>query len=120
MTPSKKEMNAGSFEILPSSMGLPTPGKEPAVVRNLPANAGDAGDSGSIFEPGRSPGVGHGNPLHYSCLENSTDKGACPATVHRVVNLRIEHTEQLSTNITSSMSPSVIGQRIISKKKSNS
>ena len=53
-----------------------------AVVKNLPANAGDAGDSGSIFEAGRSPGVGNGNPLQYSCLENSTDKGACPFTVH--------------------------------------
>ena len=45
-----------------------------AVVRNLPANAGDAGDSGSIPELGGSPGVGNGNPLQYSCLENSIEE----------------------------------------------
>ena len=44
------------------------------VVRNLPANAGDAGDSGSIPELGGSPGVGNGNPLQYSCLENSIEE----------------------------------------------
>ena len=36
------------------------------MVKNLPANAGDAGDAGSIPELGRSPGGGHGNPLQYS------------------------------------------------------
>ena len=46
------------------------------VVKNLPANAGDSRDVGSIPESGRSPGVGNGNPLQYSCLENSTDRGA--------------------------------------------
>ena len=46
-----------------------------------PANAGVAGlTPGS----GRAPGGGHGNPLQYSCLENSTDRGAWHATVHRV------------------------------------
>ena len=40
------------------------------VVKNLPANAGDSGEWGSTLELGRSPGVGHGNPLQYSCLEN--------------------------------------------------
>ena len=47
-----------------------------AAVKNPPANAGDAGDMGSIPKLGRSPGVGNGNPLQYSCLENSTDRGA--------------------------------------------
>ena len=37
------------------------------VVKNLPANAGDAGDTGSIPGLGRYPGVGNGNPLQYSC-----------------------------------------------------
>ena len=46
------------------------------VVKNLPANAGDAGDSGSISGSGRSPGEGNGNPLQYSCLEKSMDRGA--------------------------------------------
>ena len=40
------------------------------VVKNLPANAGDIRDSGSIPGLGRCPGGGHGNPLQYSCLEN--------------------------------------------------
>ena len=39
------------------------------VVKNLSANAGDTGDTGSIPGLGRSPGGGNGNPLHYSCLE---------------------------------------------------
>ena len=46
------------------------------VVKNLPANAGDARDMGSIPGSGRSPGVGNGNPLQFSCLENSMDRGA--------------------------------------------
>ena len=43
---------------------------------NLPANVGDMRDTGSIPELERSPGEGNGNPLQYSCLENSMDKGA--------------------------------------------
>ena len=41
-----------------------------------PAKAGDVRDTGSIPGPGRSPGGGHGNPLQYSCLKNSMDRGA--------------------------------------------
>ena len=41
------------------------------VVKNLPANAGDLRDLGSIAGSGRPPGGGHDNPLQYSCLENS-------------------------------------------------
>ena len=52
-----------------------------SVVKNLPANAGD---TGSISDPGRSPGEGNGNPLQYSCLENLRDGGAWWATVHGV------------------------------------
>ena len=54
------------------------------MVKNLPANAGDTRDSGLISGLGRSPGVGNGNPLQYSCLENSMDSGAWWATVYRV------------------------------------
>ena len=54
------------------------------MVKNLPADAGDKGDMGSIPGWGRSPGEGNGNPLQYSCLENATDRGAWRATVHRV------------------------------------
>ena len=46
------------------------------MVKNLPANAEDIKDMGSIPGSGRSPGVGHGNPLEYSCLENPMDRGA--------------------------------------------
>ena len=49
------------------------------MVKNLPANAGDAQDGGLIPGSGRSPGIGNGNPLQYSCLENSTNRGACQA-----------------------------------------
>jgi len=40
------------------------------VLKNPPANAGDAGDPGLIPGWGRCPGGGRGNPLQYSCLEN--------------------------------------------------
>ena len=46
------------------------------VVKNLPANAGDVRDVGSIPGWGRSPGEEHGNPFLYSCLENPMDRGA--------------------------------------------
>ena len=46
------------------------------VVKNPPANAGDARDSGSIPGSGRSPGEGNDYPLQYSCLENPRDRGA--------------------------------------------
>ena len=47
-------------------------------------SACDAGDLGLIFGSGRSPGEGNGNPLQYSCLENSMDGGPWWATVHGV------------------------------------
>ena len=64
-----------------------------SVVKNSPANAGDAGDAGdtgSIPGSGRSPGGGHGNPLQYSCLENSMDRGAWRATVHGVTKSQVQ------------------------------
>ena len=54
------------------------------VVKNLPANAGDVRDMGSIPGSGRFPEGGHGNPLQYSCLENPMDGGVWWATVHGV------------------------------------
>ena len=53
------------------------------MVKNLPNNAGDIIDAGSISRLGISPGGGHSNPLHYSCLENSMDREAWRATAHR-------------------------------------
>ena len=52
------------------------------VVKNPPANSGDTGDSDSIPGLGISHGEGNGNPLQYSCLENSRDRGGWQATVH--------------------------------------
>ena len=45
------------------------------IVKNLPANAGDIRDAGSIPGLGRSPGEGNGNPLQYSCLGIPMDRG---------------------------------------------
>ena len=61
-------------------IGLPQglSGKESAC------NAGDAGGVGLIPGLGGSPGEGNGNPLQYSCLENSMDRGAWRAIVHGV------------------------------------
>ena len=54
------------------------------MLKNLPANAGNVRDAGSIPGLGRSPGAGNGNPLQCSCVENPMDRGAWQATVHRV------------------------------------
>ena len=54
------------------------------MVKNLPANLEGARDVGSISGSGGPPGVGNGNPLQYSCLENPMDRGAWRATVHGV------------------------------------
>ena len=55
------------------------------MVKNLTASAVDAGDVGSIPGSGRYPGVGGGNPLRYSCLGNSMERGALQATAHGVI-----------------------------------
>ena len=61
------------------------------MVKNPPDNARVAG---SIPGLGRSPGVGNGNPLQYSCLENSMDKGAWQATVHGAAKSQIRLSTQ--------------------------
>ena len=70
-------------------MGFPSG----SVVTNPPARVGEAG---LIPELGRSPGGGNGNPLQYSCLENSTDRGLAGYIVQGVVraghNCATEHT----------------------------
>ena len=58
------------------------------VVRNLPANAGDTRDLGSISGLGQSPGGGYGNPLQHSCLENPMERGGWQATVLGVAKSR--------------------------------
>jgi len=54
------------------------------VVKNLPANAGDTGDTSSIPGSGRSPGGGNGNPLQHSCLGIPMNRRARWATVHEI------------------------------------
>ena len=49
-------------------------------VKNVPANTGEEKDTGLTPGLGRSPKEGHGNPLQYSCLENSIDRGAWQAS----------------------------------------
>ena len=62
------------------------------VVKNLPANAGDMRDTGSIIGSGRYPGVGNGNPLQYSRLENPMGRVAWWATIHGVAKSRTKAT----------------------------
>ena len=65
------------------------------MLKNLPANARDAGDVGSVPGLERSPGVGTGDLLQYSCLENSMNRGTWWAMVCGVsksqTRLRTEH-----------------------------
>ena len=72
-----------------------------AVVKNPPANAGDARDEGSIPGSGRSPGGGHENPHQRSCLENPVDRGAWRAVVHGVAKgrTRLSHSAHIRTNL---------------------
>ena len=58
------------------------------MVKNPPANVGDSGDSGLIPGLGRYTGVGNGNPLQYSYLENPMDRGSWWATVHGVAKIQ--------------------------------
>ena len=66
------------------------------MIKNVPANEGHAKDMGLIPGSRRSPGGGHGNPFQFSCLENSMDRGAWRAIVHRVAEL--DTTESICTH----------------------
>ena len=66
------------------------------MVKNLFAIAGDLKDTGLIPGLGRSPGEGNGNPLQYSCLGNSMDRGAREVAVHGVSES--DMTEHLNNN----------------------
>ena len=85
-----------------------------SVVKNQPANAGDASIPGS----GRSPRVGSGNSVQRFCLENSMDRGAWWATVHGVAKSRTQlstHThfrsQYLASSWVSCLDPEVLHSR---------
>ena len=65
-----------------------------SVVKNLPVNAGVAGDMDLIPRSGRSLEVGNGNSFQYSCLENSMNRGAWQGSVHGITKSQT----QLSTH----------------------
>ena len=54
------------------------------MVKKMPAKAGDTRETGSVPGSRRFPGGGYGNPLQYSCLENSMDRRTWWATVHKI------------------------------------
>ena len=64
-----------------SPLGNPWASPVGQMIKNPPANAGDAGGTGLILGLERSPGEGNSNPLQYSCLENSMDRRVWRATV---------------------------------------
>ena len=86
------------------------------AVKNLPANAGDIRELGSVPGLGRSPGGGHGNPFHYSCLENPMDRGAWWAMVQRVTK---SHKESDTTEGTAQHS-TLLGLKVQRQMKKDS
>ena len=90
--------------------------------KSLPTNVGDTGDTGLcvwvflIPGSGRFPGEGNGNPLQYSCLENSIDRGTWWATVHRS-HKDLDTTEHWAqeTSTTSSWPHTMLEQKPIHK-----
>ena len=68
------------------------------MVKNSPANVGDTGDVGWIPGLGRFSGIGNGNPLQYSCLENPMDRGAWQATHITWSNKDTDTTEHKHTH----------------------
>ena len=83
-------------------------------VKNSPASAGE---TSLIHWLARSPGGGHGNPLQYSCLENSMDRGAWQATVHGVTKSQTR-LKRLSMYATNKMIPNMVSpvKRILHKR----
>ena len=81
------------------------------VVKNPPANVRDAS---SIPGLGRSPGGGRGNPLQYSCLENSMERGAWQAAVQSIGSYRVGYKEN---NLACLHDLSIGDKEFVSRKK---
>ena len=85
------------------------------VVKNLPVNAGNIKDEGSVLESGRYPAERNGNPLQYSCLENLMNRGAWWATVHRISKnqtLLMQLSKQICRTISVQFSHSVMSNSL--------
>ena len=75
-------------KLINTAAAMSSPGT--AVVKNLPGNAGDVRETGSIPRSERSPGEGNSNPLQYSGLESLMGRGAWRAIVHEVAKSRTQ------------------------------
>ena len=84
MSTARIQVSTTSLQVSTNRLGFPGG----SVAKNMPASTEDAKDAGSIPGSGRSLGVGNDNPLQYSCLETSMDRGAWQATVHGVAKSR--------------------------------
>ena len=75
-------VSAFQWSRIPNNRDLGFPGG--SAVKESTCNAGTTGDAGLMPESGRSLGGGHDNPLQYSCVGSSMERGAWRVTVHRV------------------------------------
>ena len=88
----------GKFHGQRSLQGYSPRGCKESVVKNLLANTRDAGDMVSVPRLGRFPEEGNGNPLQYSCLENSMNRGAWKAVVCGVAKSQTRLIDETTTN----------------------
>ena len=79
------------------------------MVKNAPDSSGYTRDTSSIPGSAKSPGEENGNPLQYSCLENSRDRGAWQATVHGILKSQTQPSDWACTHKGKLYSPFVIG-----------
>ena len=71
------------------------------MIKNLPASTGGVREAGLIPGSGRSPGEGNGNPVQFSCLENSVGRGAWWATIHGATKSQTRLSDQVHTCVLS-------------------
>ena len=84
MDPELKQLKGPLFSVIWEAVDKKRASQVALVIKNWLASAGDVRDVSSIPGLGRSPGGRRGNPLQYFCLQNTMNRGAWQATVHRV------------------------------------